>query len=88
MKAKIEEFKPIVPLAEALRKDGMLDRHWDALSNAVGFEIRPDEHFTLTTVINLGMKNHVAAAEEIGERAYKEFHIRRSLDSMKKAWEN
>jgi hypothetical protein len=30
----------------------------------------------------------VAAAEEIGEKAYKEFHIRKSLDSMKKAWEN
>jgi dynein heavy chain len=37
MKSQIEEFKPIVPLAEALRKDGMLDRHWEALSAAVGF---------------------------------------------------
>jgi hypothetical protein len=33
------------------------------------------------------MKNHVAAAEEIGEKAFKEYHIRKSLDAMKKAWE-
>ena len=37
IKGQIEEFKPIVPLAEALRKDGMLDRHWEALSESVGF---------------------------------------------------
>lgn len=88
MKNQIEEFKPIVPLAEALRKDGMLDRHWEALSTAVGFPIKPDEDFTLTTCIKLGMKKFVAVAEDIGEKAFKEFHIRRSLDNMKKAWEN
>ena len=88
MKNQIEEFKPIVPLAEALRKDGMLDRHWEALSTAVGFAIKPDEDFTLTTCIKLGMKKFVAVAEDIGEKAFKEFHIRRSLDNMKKAWEN
>jgi len=55
MKTSIEEFKPIVPLAEALRKDGMLDRHWEALSAQVGFKIKPDEDFTLTSCIKLGM---------------------------------
>jgi dynein heavy chain len=29
MKKNIDEFKPYVPLALALRKDGMKDRHWD-----------------------------------------------------------
>ena len=29
MKEKIDEFKPKVPLALALRKEGMQDRHWD-----------------------------------------------------------
>ena len=39
-------------------------------------------------VIELGMKKHVAAAEEIGEKAFKEYHIRKSLDQMKAAWES
>ena len=51
MKAKVDEFKPCVPLALALRKDGMADRHWDQLSAAVGFDIRPTEGFTLTTLV-------------------------------------
>lgn len=29
MKKNIDEFKPYVPLAIALRKEGMRDRHWD-----------------------------------------------------------
>ena len=29
MKKNIDEFKPYVPLAIALRKEGMKERHWD-----------------------------------------------------------
>jgi hypothetical protein len=29
MKKNIDDFKPYVPLAVALRKDGMKERHWD-----------------------------------------------------------
>lgn len=32
MKKNIDDFKPYVPLAVALRKDGMKDRHWDHIS--------------------------------------------------------
>jgi len=28
MKDKIDEFRPVVPVAVSLRKDGMYDRHW------------------------------------------------------------
>ena len=66
----------------------MLERHWTQLSTMVGFDICPDENFTLTKVIELGMKKHVAAAKEIGEKAFKEYHIRKSLDQMKAAWES
>lgn len=47
MKGKVDAFKPIVPLAVALRKDGMKDRHWKAISDASGIEVYPDEDFTL-----------------------------------------
>ena len=55
MKKGIDEFKPFVPLAVSLRKDGMKDRHWDQLSAKVGFDIRPVEGFNLTSVIDAGM---------------------------------
>lgn len=50
VKEEIDKFKPVVPLAEALRKDGMFDRHWKELSDAVGFEVQPEEGFTLHKV--------------------------------------
>lgn len=87
MKAKVDEFKPFVPLAVALRKDGMKDRHWDAISEHIGFDIRPDEDFTLTTVIDKGMLKHLEICEEVGEKAAKEYHIEKSLDKMMKDWE-
>lgn len=88
MKKQIDSFKPYVPLAVYLRKEGMKDRHWDQISEQVGFDIRPTEDFTLTTVIDKGMLEHVDLCEEVGERAYKEFHIEKSLAKMKADWED
>jgi dynein heavy chain, axonemal len=65
----------------------MKDRHWDAITERVGFDIRPDEDFTLTTVVEKGMLKHVDVAEEFGEKAYKEYNIEKSLIKMKKEWE-
>lgn len=86
VKAEIDEFKPYVPLAVALRKEGMKDRHWDQISEKVGFDIRPTEDFTLTSVIEAGMLAHVDIAQEVGERAAKEYHIEKQLAKMKIEW--
>ena len=74
-------------MAVALRKEGMKERHWDALSENVGFDIRPTDDFTLTMVVEKGMLNHIEIADEVGEKAYKEFHIEKSLAKMKGEWE-
>jgi dynein heavy chain len=99
IKDKVDEFKPVVPLAVSLRKDGMKERHWDQLSEAVGFDIRPPPEgenkegpddkpvFTLTSVIDKGMLKFVEKADDIGEKAYKENHIEKSLAKMKLDWE-
>jgi dynein heavy chain len=96
MKAQVDAFKPVVPLALSLRKAGMRERHWDQLTTAVGFDVRPPDEpqtnedgtpaFTLTSLVDLGMLKHVDAAEEVGERAFKEHHIETSLRKMKAAW--
>lgn len=58
VKEKCDAFKPIVPVACALRKKVMVDRHWDEISKGVGFDIRPVEGFTLNAVIDMGMVEH------------------------------
>ena len=61
IKVDLDKYKPYLPLAIALRKDGMKDRHWEQLSNAVGFEVKPTEEFTFQSIIDLGLVDHVSA---------------------------
>lgn len=88
MKKNIDEFKPYVPLAVALRKEGMKDRHWDQITDKVKFDIRPVEGFTLTSVIDAGMLKYLDICEEVGEKAYKEYHIEKSLNKMVNDWKD
>jgi dynein heavy chain len=43
VKCAIEEFRPKVPLMVALKKEGMRDRHWAAISQSVGFRVHPGD---------------------------------------------
>jgi dynein heavy chain len=46
VKSELTEYQPFVPLALALRKDGMKERHWDLVTKKVGFKVEPYEGFT------------------------------------------
>ena len=85
IKTEVDNFKQYVKMAVALRKPGMKDRHWDQISNKVGFDIRPTEGFTLTSVINLGLKKFDDFLDDVGERAYKEHQIETKLNEMESA---
>lgn len=61
IKGDLDKYRPYVPLALALRKDGMKDRHWEQLSSAVGFEVKPTEEFTFQSMIDLNLVEHVSA---------------------------
>jgi len=87
MKGAIDDFKQVVPVALALRKQGMQDRHWAALSESTKIQIAPTEAgFTLNKVIDLGMVEHAETCEDIGEKAFKEHNIEKSLKKMKLEW--
>lgn len=73
VKAQLDEFRPKVPLMVALRKKGMKERHWDQVSQKVGFEVRPYEGFTFTKVLEMGLMKSCEDCCEIGERAGKEY---------------
>ena len=68
VKAQVDEFKPKVPLMVGLRKQGMKPRHWQQISEKVGFEIYPDEGFTFQKVLDKDMMGHVDLCVEVGER--------------------
>jgi dynein heavy chain len=55
IKGEVDEFKPLVPLALALRTDGMKERHWEIISEKVGFEVKPYEGFTFNHCIEMDL---------------------------------
>lgn len=74
----------------ALRKNGMMDRHWKQVSDKAGQVIKPSaiEGFNFSVVLDLGLLEHVEACVEIGERAFKEYNIQLGLEEMKRVWED
>ena len=52
-KDKVDAFRPHIPLVIALRNPGMRERHWDALSDVLGFKLKPDDTFTLRNAFDL-----------------------------------
>jgi dynein heavy chain len=86
VKDDLDTYKPFVPLALALRKEGMKERHWQQISETVGFKVEPHEGFTFQTVIDLNLVDHVQACEDIGEKASKEYTIELELMKMKEEW--
>src|SRR5690242_3971843 len=65
----------------------MRQRHWDALSAALGFDLHPDNSFTLDIAVNtLNLHQRLDVISKEGERAGKEFMIEQSLNKMQEAW--
>jgi dynein heavy chain len=86
-KRDIDEFKPHVPLALALRTEGMKERHWNAISEKVGFEVKPYEGFTFNQCLEMDLHKYIEEIVDIGEKASKEYNIEVSLAKMKRDWE-
>jgi len=87
VKDEVEKFRRYVPLALALRTEGMKDRHWDEISKIVRFDVRPVEGFTMTTVIDKNLIDNLPEIEVVSEKAAKEYAIEMNLVNMKSAWD-
>ena len=69
IKLQLDEFRPKVPLLMALRKKGMLDRHWDQVSKVMKLDVplRPNENFTFEKAIEMGLMEQADKLVDIGE---------------------
>ena len=89
-KEEMEAFRPLLPVVVALRNPGMRDRHWEALSSDLGFEVKVDANFTLryaTEQLRLHDPKLLEKVQKVCERAMKEFAIEKSLNDMLAGWD-
>jgi len=87
MRSKVEEFREHVPLVRTLFNPGMRDRHWQQVSEVVGFDLRPDDDTCLSHLIEMNLETHTAQFEGISEAASKEFSLEKALAKMKDEWQ-
>lgn len=84
---KIEEFREHLPTVHTLGNPGMKVRHWEKVSEIVGFPITIDDSLTLEKIIDYGLNEYIPKFEIISEAATKENTLEQNLDKMMKEWE-
>uniref|UniRef100_A0A9L0J1V5 Dynein axonemal heavy chain 1 n=1 Tax=Equus asinus TaxID=9793 RepID=A0A9L0J1V5_EQUAS len=77
IRARIEEFKPYIPLIQGLRNPGMRNRHWDVLSNEININVRPKANLTFARCLEMNLQDHIESISKVAEVA---------LDKMEKEW--
>jgi len=79
---QIDKFKQNIPLISRLRHPGIKTKHWEKISEIVGFRIEPSMDLTLQGFLekNLGRWNDKIS--EIASIAAQEYNIETSLDQM------
>ncbi|XP_006892361.1 PREDICTED: dynein heavy chain 1, axonemal [Elephantulus edwardii] len=86
IRARIEEFKPYIPLIQGLRNPGMRNRHWELLSNEININVRPKANLTFARCLEMNLQDHIESISKVAEVAGKEYAIEQALDKMEKEW--
>uniref|UniRef100_G1R661 Dynein axonemal heavy chain 1 n=1 Tax=Nomascus leucogenys TaxID=61853 RepID=G1R661_NOMLE len=75
IRARIEEFKPYIPLIQGLRNPGMRNRHWETLSNQININVRPKANLTFARCLKMNLQDHIESISKVAEVAGKEYAI-------------
>ena len=85
-KEKIVQFQAYVPLLAAICNPGLRDRHWELLSDTIGFEVRLDEVTPLKRLLQNDIMDFLPKVTEISDTASREWSIEKALTKMLGDW--
>ena len=88
LRSNVDAFKENLPLVTTLFNQGLRDRHWDQISDIIGYSFKPNEDSTLVKIIEMNLNEFISKFETISEAASKEFSLEKALDKMKKEWKD
>ena len=86
VREKIEEFRGHMPIVQTLGNPGMKPRHWERVSEIIGFPLKADDTLTLARIIDLGLDEYIPRFEAISESATKENNLEKGMEKMMREW--
>ncbi|XP_039430309.1 dynein axonemal heavy chain 7 isoform X2 [Culex pipiens pallens] len=86
VKNRIDQFKTHMPIVQTLGNPGMKERHWEQVSEIIGFPIKIAPDLTLEKVIDYGLDDYISRFEVISESATKENNLEKAMIKMVNEW--
>ncbi|XP_059609452.1 dynein axonemal heavy chain 7 [Phlebotomus argentipes] len=86
IKEVVDEFKTHMPIVRTLGNSGMKERHWEQVSEIIGFPIKISSDLTLERIIEYGLDDYISKFQIISESATKENNLEKAMTKMVDEW--
>lgn len=77
-----------MPIVKTLGNPCLKDRHWEKISEIVGFPLRTDDDLTLAKILDYGLEEYVSKFQIISDSATKESNLEIRLNGMIAEWKD
>ncbi|GAB1601341.1 dynein heavy chain 12, axonemal-like isoform X2 [Argonauta hians] len=84
----VKIFKKNIPLIGIMCNPGLRQRHWDKMSEEVGYNLTPDTGTTLRKMLKNDLEDLLENFEIVSGGASKEYTLEKNMMKMKEEWED
>lgn len=88
MKQSVEAFKEHIAVVLTLGNLGLKDRHWEKISEIIGFPLHPNQNLTLAKIMDYNLDEFVPKFEIVSDGASKETALEKKLFDMEEEWKD